>query len=144
MVSMRLNSARAAFVLALGLLADPAAAASQEGTDMKLENAGFKMRIADSAEKMKHARLLPPRKFVSRTTAGKRYYVYSDPDFCKCVFVGDENAMKTYRDMVSPPKNLAPTIIAPSGISPAVEMEMDMDADVSNTITDGHILDVPF
>lgn len=140
---MRLNSARAAFVLALGLFADPAAA-SQEGTDMKLEDAGFKMRIADTTEKMKHARLLPPKKFIARTKDGKRYYVYSDPDFCKCVFVGDENAMKTYRDMVTRPKDLAPTIIAPSGVTPAMLMEQDMDADVSNQIGDGNILDWKF
>lgn len=140
---MRLNSARAAFVLALGLFADPVAA-SQEGTDMKLEDAGFKMRIADTAEKMKHARLPPPRKFVARVKNGKRYYVYSDPDFCKCVFVGDEIAMKTYRDMVTRPKDLAPTIIAPSGVTPAMLMEHDMDADVSNQIGDGNILDWQF
>lgn len=143
MVSMRLSSARAAFLMALGLFADPAAA-SQEGTDMKLEDAGFKMRIADTAEKMKHARLIPPRKFIARTKDGKRYYLYSDPDFCKCVFVGDEIAMKTYRDMVSPPKDLAPTIIAPSGISPAILMEQDMHDDVSSQVGDGNILDWKF
>lgn len=84
MVNKRLNGARAAFVLALGVFADPAASA-QEGTDMKLEDAGFKMRVADTVEKMKHARMIPPRKFIARTKDGKRYYVYSDPDFCKCV-----------------------------------------------------------
>jgi hypothetical protein len=140
---MRLNTTRAAFVLALGLFADPAAA-SQEGTDMKLEDAGFKMRIADTAEKMKHARLIPPRKFIARTKDGKRYYLYSDPDFCKCVFVGDAIAMKTYRDMVSPPKDLAPTIIAPSGVTPAMLMEQDMHDDVSSQVGDGNILDWKF
>jgi hypothetical protein len=141
--NMTLKNAGAMAVLAFGLLADPAAA-SQEGTDMKLENAGFKMRRADTAEKLKQARLLPPRKFVARTAAGKRYYVYSDPDFCKCVLVGDETAMKTYRDMVSKPSGLAPTLVSPSETSPEIEMIRDMDADVSSTITDGHILDVPF
>jgi hypothetical protein len=141
MANMRLN--RAAFILILGFFVDPAAS-SQEGIDMKLEDAGFKLRVADTAEKMKHARLVPPRKFVARTKNGKRYYVYSDPDFCKCVFVGDATAMKTYRDMVSPPKDLAPTVIAPSGVTPTMLMEEDMDADVSNQIDDGDILDRPF
>lgn len=142
MVNMRLNSARAAFVIAAGLFADPAA--SQEGTDMKLEDAGFKMRLADTADKMKHARLLPPRKFVARTKNGKRYYVYSDPDFCKCVLVGDEYAMKTYRDMIAQPKDLAPTIVAPSGVTLESQMVQDMDADVASTVGDGGILDAPF
>lgn len=143
MVNMRLSGTRAAFVLALGLLADPAAA-GQEGTDMKLEDAGFKMRIADTTEKMGHARLIPPRKFIVRTKDGKRYYLYSDPDFCKCVFVGDEIAMKTYRDMVTRPKDLAPTIIAPSGVTPAMLMEQDMDDEVSRQVNDGNILDWRF
>lgn len=141
---MRLNRARAAFILVLGFVADPLAAA-QEGTDMKLEDAGFKMRIADTGERLKHARLLPPRKFIARTVnGGRRYYIYADPDFCKCVFVGDETAMKTYRDMVSAPKNLAPTVVAPSGVTPEMLMVQDIDADVSSTISDGHILDWKF
>ena len=143
MVNKRLNGARAAFVLALGVFADPAASA-QEGTDMKLEDAGFKMRVADTVEKMKHARMIPPRKFIARTKDGKRYYVYSDPDFCKCVFVGDQAAMKTYRDMVSPPKDLVPTVIAPSGVTPTMLMEEDMDSDVSSQVGDGNILDWQF
>lgn len=143
MVSMRLSSARTLTVLIFGLCADPSAA-SQEATDMKLEDAGFVMRIADNAEKLKHARLLPPRKFVARTKAGKRYYVYSDPDFCKCVFVGDERAMQSYRDMITKPKDLAPTVVAPSGVTPESLMVHDMDADVSNMIGDGNILDWKF
>lgn len=39
---------------------------------------------------------------------------------------------------------LAPTLVSPSETLPEIEMIRDMDADVSSTITDGHILDVPF
>jgi len=56
------------------------------------------------------------------------------------VFVGDQDAMKTYRDMVSPPKDLAPTVVAPSGITPTMMLEEDMDSDVSSQIGDGNIL----
>lgn len=140
---MRFNSARAAFVLALGMFVDPAASA-QEGIDMRLEDAGFKIRVVDTAEKMTHARMIPPRKFIARTKNGKRYYVYADPDFCKCVLVGDQIAMKTYRDMVSPPKNLAPTLIAPSTETPSELLEEDMDSDVSSQVGDGNILDWQF
>ncbi|MFN3657387.1 MAG: hypothetical protein ACK4UO_09065 [Pseudolabrys sp.] len=140
----RLSKSRFLAILALGLFGDPAGA-SQEATDMKLENAGFKMRLADTAEKIRHARLPPPRKFVARVKDGKRYYIYSDPDYCKCVFVGDETAMNTYRDMIAaPPKDLAPTVIAPSGITPERLMVEDMNADVSNLIDDGNILDWKF
>lgn len=144
MHTLRTSHARAFAVLALGLFGDPAGA-GQEATDMKLEDAGFVMRMADSAEKIKHAQLLPPRKFIARTKAGQRYYVYADPDFCKCVFVGNENAMKTYRDMVAArAKNLAPTVIAPSGMTPETLMVEDMNSDVSSLIDDGNILDWKF
>lgn len=147
MIVMRINTARAVFVAVLGLLADPAGA-NQEGTDRKLEDAGFKIRSADTVEKLTHARLLPPRKFISRTKDGHRYYVYSDPDVCKCVFVGDELAMKTYRDMTAPPGNLPPGVVPPSvtagGMNPSSMIEQEMDSDVSSMIGDGNILNWKF
>jgi hypothetical protein len=140
---MRVTNARMLAVVAIGLFGDPAGA-GQEATDMKLEDAGFIMRSADSAEKLTHARKLPPRKFIARTKAGNRYFIYADPDVCKCVFLGDQRAMKTYRDMVSPPPQLQ-TVIAPSnGATPEAVMIQDMDSDLSDMIPDGNILDYKF
>jgi hypothetical protein len=140
---MRVSNARLLAVLAVGFFGDPAGA-GQEATDMKLEDAGFIMRRADTAEKLMHLRIVPPRKFIARTKAGKRYFIYADPDACKCVFLGDELAMKTYRDMVSPPPQV-PTVIAPStGPTPESEMTQAMDSDSSNMIGDGNILDYKF
>jgi len=110
---------------------------------MKLEDAGFIMRTADTMEKLTHARKVPPRKFIARTKAGKRYFIYADPDLCKCVFVGDEDAMKTYRDMVARSPQLQ-LIIAPSGLTPEGQMIQDMDSDMSDQIGDGNILDYKF
>src|SRR5271154_6392949 len=86
--------------------------ASQEGRDMKLEDMGFVMRPANTQAQLERLRQLPPRTFVARSKNGRRYYLYADPDFCKCVFVGDELAMKSYQDLASPPP-LAPTAIGP-------------------------------
>ena len=111
---------------------------------MKLEDAGFTMRTADTAEKIRHAKMLPPRKFIARVKDGKRYYVYADPDFCKCVFVGSETAMKTYRDMVAAAaKNPAPAL-GPAVLTPDRLMEEDMSSDVSDLIDDGNILNYKF
>lgn len=129
-------------VLAVGFFGDPAGA-GQDATDMKLEDAGFIMRTADTMEKLTHARKVPPRKFIARVKAGKRYFIYADPDFCKCVFVGDEDAMKTYRDMVSR-SPLLQLIIAPSGLTQEGEMIQDMDRDMSDQIGEGNILDYKF
>ena len=94
-------------VLAATMLALVSASASsqqQRATDMRLVDAGFKMRAAVTKEQVEHVRKLPPRRFIPREEAGRRYYVYADPDDCQCVFVGDEPALKTYRDMISAPR----------------------------------------
>ena len=72
----------------------------QEGRDMKLEDVGFIMRPANTPAQIERLRLLPPRKFVARSRAGWRYYLYADPDYCKCIFLGDELAMRNYRDLI--------------------------------------------
>lgn len=100
---MRLRSAIYGLVAGLVLIA-PVAAQTNLGRDMKLEDAGFKMREANTPEKMARLRSIPPLKFVPHRKNGMRYYVYADPVTCRCAFVGDENAMKTYRNMVAPPR----------------------------------------
>lgn len=137
---MQLNRTPMLALFAFGLAGDPAAA--QLATDMKLEDAGFVMRRADSDEKLGHAKLVPPRKFIARVKNGQRYYIYADPEVCKCVFVGSETAMQAFRDMrlrPAPPGN-----VAPSGANVEGEMIRDMDAVTSGQINEGNILDLKF
>ena len=96
---MRFHPAHFTALLAAMLFGGPVAA-GQEGTDMKLEDMGFIMRPATTPAQMERLRLLPPRKFVRRTKGDRRYYLYADPDFCQCVFVGNELAMKNYQALV--------------------------------------------
>lgn len=117
--------------------------AGQEGRDMKLEDVGFVMRPAETPAQIERLRLLPPRTFVARAKNGRRYYLYADPDYCKCVFVGGELAMKNYQDMVSPPPQ-APMAIGPGKPSVASEMIQEMDPSLGMTIVDGDILDNSF
>jgi hypothetical protein len=119
--------------------------AGQEGNDMRLEDMrledmGFVMRPADTPARIERLRLLPPRTFVARSKDGRRYYLYADPDYCKCVFVGDELAMKNYHDLTLPPPQ-APMAIGGGRPSIASEMIQDMDPVVGGTIYDGDILD---
>jgi hypothetical protein len=97
---------RITLLFALGASAAIAAfpVAAQEKTGMQLESAGFVMRPANTPEKMKHLRSLPAHKFVRRRKADGTYYIYADPDYCRCAYVGTEQAMNSYRDMISPPK----------------------------------------
>ena len=93
--------------ITLLLASGPGFSQQQRATDMRLVDAGFKMRAATTKEQVEHVKKLPPRRFIPRDEAGRRYYLYADPDDCQCVFVGDELALKTYRDMVSAPRDQA-------------------------------------
>jgi hypothetical protein len=100
---MTMHALAGAFML--WLAATPAAAQSPVAIGMKLEDAGFRMREANTPEKMARLNSIPPHKFVPHRKNGVRYYVYADPTSCRCAFVGDETAMKAYRDMVAPQRN---------------------------------------
>jgi hypothetical protein len=126
--------------LAVGVLgATPAGA--QLATDMRLEDAGFVMRRADTPEKIARLRLIPPRQFVSRTGKNGRYYLWADPDTCKCVFVGGAGALQSFKDMrrgVPRPDNVGPSS---RGIDPENMIIHDMDQDAGINVPDGDVLD---
>lgn len=114
---------------------------------MKLEDAGFVMRPANTPAKLKRIKLLPPRKFIRRKKAGRHYFLYADPDKCKCVFVGSPRAMQTYRNMVAPPPAPLPGManaITPSTTTQEGGLVQDMDSDIGASISDGDILDFRF
>jgi hypothetical protein len=119
-------------LMSLAFLASPAEA--QLATEMKLDNAGFIMRIAKTPRQMERLKTIPARRMVARTKDGVRHYLYADPAGCQCVMIGNERAMANYRDMVKPPP--APPGLkdfegVPSGGGVNVEREMihEMNAD---------------
>jgi hypothetical protein len=124
-------------LLAAGFFATGVAA--QEAKDMHLEDVGFVMRGATTPQQIERLRLLPQRKFVARTVNGRRYYLFADAELCQCVFLGNETAMQSYRDLVSaaPPP---PISGGPGGISMSQTVE-DIDPAVDASITGGDILD---
>jgi hypothetical protein len=146
---MRTRNARLMALLVFGMFGDPAVA-GQEGADMKLEDAGFVVRVADTPAKLARLHTLPPRKFIRRVKAGQPYFMYADPDACKCVFVGDQDAMNSYRGMAakhSPPLQLQlpnPATLSAGGVEPEQSMIQDIDADTGSLIPEGDILDFKF
>ena len=124
----------AATLGALALVALPALA--QLATDMKLEDAGFKMREANDPQKMARLRSIPPRIFVPHRKNGQLYYVYSDPDYCKCAFVGDAIAMQAYRDMVAQRRLQQPDNVSAGGINLVNEMQGEMNDESGTNFDD--------
>lgn len=144
---MQARDARILAVVICGVTAEPALA--QERTDMRLANAGFVMRAANTPEKMARLRHLPPHKIVARTKAGGvRYFLYADPDYCKCLMVGDRRAMQAYQDMVSPPPTGLPGLPAlpdvsgpTAGATAQHALIEEMNTDLSSAIPDYDFLD---
>jgi hypothetical protein len=135
---MNLSTLRLGVVLALGLFGGGAGAQqAQEATDMHLEDVGFVMRAATTPQ-LERLRLLPPRQFVARTAGGRRYYLYADPDLCKCVFLGNEAAMQGYRDLVAA---VAPAPIGGGPRGAESTLIEEMSPDLSASIAPGDIFD---
>ena len=108
------------------------------------------MRVADTPATLARLRTLPPRKFIRRVKAGRPYFMYADPDACKCVFVGDLDAMKSYRDMAAKRgsslqlKFPNAAALPPGGVEPEQSLIQDIDTDTGIRIPDGDILDFKF
>ena len=126
----------------VGFLAGPASA-SDEGTDMKLEDMGFIMRPANSPAQMERLRLLPARKFVARNKEGRRYYLYADPDYCQCVFIGNETAMKNYQAL-NAPSSAPPMPTGPDGGPTAGSLIQEIDPAINVMIGNGDIFDYSY
>jgi hypothetical protein len=89
-------------------LAGCAAIKKSEATDTEqlLAAAGFKMKPADTPEKLAHLKSLTQMKVVPHDRDGKMYWVYADADYCKCLYVGDEEAYQRYENLLVK-KNIA-------------------------------------
>jgi hypothetical protein len=64
-----------------------------------LADSGFKMRLADTQNKLAQLKELPQRKLVTQNWGGKIRYVYVDASNCKCAYVGDEEAYRNFQDL---------------------------------------------
>jgi len=74
---------------------------NQKAVEMKrlLAASGFKIRVADTESKLAQLKELPQRKLVAQTWDSKVTYVYVDASNCKCAYVGDEEAYKSFQDL---------------------------------------------
>jgi hypothetical protein len=62
--------------------------------------AGFQKRVADTPQKLAHLQQMEPLKLVAHARKGSVYYVYADPNGCRCAYVGNEATFEQYQGLV--------------------------------------------
>lgn len=93
---------KAGFGLAMALILSIASCASMEAsetaqTENMLAAANFRIKLADTPEKIAHLKTLTQHKLVPHEKDGQVYYVYADATICQCVYWGDEAAYQRYQ-----------------------------------------------
>lgn len=103
-----MTSARIARLVVVVALAGAVGAASgcsyfrkqeAEQVESTLAAAGFQAKPADTAKRQASLAQFPPRKLVSRVRDGQLTYFYADPDYCKCLYYGNQKQYGNYRQL---------------------------------------------
>src|SRR5262245_31933611 len=68
-------------------------------TESTLAAAGFQMRPADTPKREAGLAKFPVRKIVSRVRDGQVTYFYADPDFCKCLYFGNQAQYSRFKQL---------------------------------------------
>jgi hypothetical protein len=68
-------------------------------TESTLAAAGFQMKPADTPKREAGLAQFPVRKLVSRVRDGQVTYFYADPDFCKCLYFGNQQQYGRYKQL---------------------------------------------
>ena len=68
-------------------------------TERLLAASGFKMRLADTPEKLSSINELTQRQIVVHRSKGKLLYIYVDAEYCQCVYAGGEEAYRRYQNL---------------------------------------------
>lgn len=70
-----------------------------------LAAAGFHAKPADSPEKLGSLGSLPPHKLVSQKKDDQFVYVYADPDYCRCMWIGGPSEYSAYQRIIAEREN---------------------------------------
>jgi hypothetical protein len=69
-------------------------------TEQVLAAAGFVMKLGDTPEKLANLQAMKPRTLLPQERGGRLYYVYADPEACRCLYVGTESQYQEYQRLV--------------------------------------------
>ena len=87
-------------VFALGVGFSGCATQQAIDTERMLAASGFRMKLADTPEKLANVRAMTQRKVVPHEKDGKTFFVYADATSCKCVYVGNQDAYQEFSQML--------------------------------------------
>ncbi|MCK0199084.1 hypothetical protein MWN34_19480 [Ancylobacter sp. 6x-1] len=83
----------------LGLALAGCATADQSRENM-LVAAGFRIRLADTPEKVASLKAFPPHQFFAQNQNGQPTFFYADPTVCGCLYYGTMDNLQAYQQMV--------------------------------------------
>jgi hypothetical protein len=83
-----------ALLVALALACASVAARTPESM---LASAGFKTIAANTPERIQLLKTLPPKQVTPLDRNGQTFYVYPDPDGCRCFRVGRQEQYEMYQ-----------------------------------------------
>jgi hypothetical protein len=72
-----------------------------QDTEQQLAAAGFDIKLADSPARRDHLETLPQHQLVRFDRDGRPYYVYADPEWCKCMYVGNQADYDAYQRLTA-------------------------------------------
>ncbi|CAB1059113.1 hypothetical protein D1BOALGB6SA_3871 [Olavius sp. associated proteobacterium Delta 1] len=99
-ISQKTSMSMFALIVTLSIIAC-ATTRDSKRVDMEklLRASGFKMGVADTAEKLAELKKLPQREIVPHEDGDKIVYIYADAENCKCAYAGDEEAYEKYQKL---------------------------------------------
>ncbi len=129
-MSMMVNRSFRFVAAMVALLALGGCASTTNGTakfEQMLIAGGFRMKLADTPEKLAHLQTLPNKRIVPRQKDGKVYYVFADLDQ-KALYVGDANAYQQFQDIRLQQQDAEQNAMAAEADRQAEEMRYESDA----------------
>lgn len=86
-------------VLAFAGLAAAGCVTDTQNKENMLAAAGFRVRVADTPEKVAALKRLPPHRFVVKNQDGQTIFFYADPTVCGCLYYGSQANFQAYQQM---------------------------------------------
>ncbi|GAB4065949.1 hypothetical protein KHC28_22520 [Ancylobacter sonchi] len=86
-------------VLALVSITAAGCVTATQDKENMLSAAGFRMRLADTPDKVASLKSLPPHKFTVQNQNGQPVYLYADPTVCGCIYYGTQDNFQAYQQM---------------------------------------------